>query len=245
MNNNEWYKDWFASDFYQTVYKHRDDNDAKLLLTLIIEILKLKKEDYILDAACGAGRHLNILKTLGFNNIYGFDLSLPLLKETKKRGINNIINADIRNVFFNIKFDVILNIFTSFGYFEDDLSNFLFFNNAKNFIKNIGYIVFDYFNNNFLSNNLVPFSRNVINNFEIIERRKIENNRVVKLIEINDNFNKYMFKESVKLYAPEFLEQKFNNLGYKVILKFGNYNGEIFDIKKSPRLIMILKNEKF
>ncbi len=244
MNNNEWYKEWFASNFYQIVYKHRDDKDASLLLSHIIKILNLETNSYILDAACGTGRHLNILKNLGFNNIFGFDLSLPLLKETKKRGINNIINADIRNIFFNAKFDVVLNIFTSFGYFADDYSNFLFFKNVKNFLKLNGYLVFDYFNSNFLKNNLIPFSQNKIDNFEISEHRTIENDRVEKLIEISDDTNVYKYKESVKLYTPDFLEQKFIDLGYKIITKFGNYDGESFNNDVSPRLIIILENEK-
>jgi SAM-dependent methyltransferase len=244
MEKYEWFKDWFASDYYQIVYKHRDNKDAQKLLELVINKLKIEKSCYILDAACGAGRHLSYLKEKGFYNLYGFDLSFPLLKLALQKGlVNSIVNADIRTVPFKIKFDLILNIFTSFGYFEDDCNNFLFFKNYKNSLKQKGIIVFDYFNSNYVCNNLVLESDTKIDDITINEKRTIENNRVIKKINIGNNLNNLVFFESVKLYKPEFLSQKFEEIGLKIIGEFGNYNGDSFDKSCSERIILFLENE--
>ena len=53
----EWYKDWFSSDEYLSLYPHRDDEDAEKLLELILTETNPVKNASVLDAACGAGRH--------------------------------------------------------------------------------------------------------------------------------------------------------------------------------------------
>ncbi len=241
-NQTEWYKDWFASDYYQLVYKHRDNNDAKRFLELILSKIELTKDSIILDAACGAGRHLKYLQEVGYKNLNGFDLSLPLLKNAKDNKVKNVINSDIRTVFYKCKFDLILNIFTSFGYFEDDRDNFLFFNNAKEFLRPEGILVFDYFNTNYLVKNLVLESNSKIDDIAINEKRRIEKERVEKTIILKTNEMQINFKESVKLYSPEFLINRFQEIGYKVCGIYGSYNGADFDINLSDRIILFLEN---
>ncbi|MFH0735397.1 MAG: class I SAM-dependent methyltransferase [bacterium] len=78
-NENLWYQDWFASDLYLQVYKHRDYKEAESFLLFMLKELNLAKNFTILDAACGAGRHCNFLSNMGYNAV-GFDLSKTLLK---------------------------------------------------------------------------------------------------------------------------------------------------------------------
>ncbi|HPN37229.1 MAG TPA: class I SAM-dependent methyltransferase [Melioribacteraceae bacterium] len=243
IENKEWFKDWFASDYYQSVYKHRDNNDAKKFINFIFNNINFTNECYILDAACGAGRHLKYLDTLGYKNVFGFDLSLPLLKAAKSKDVNKIINADIRNVFFKEKFDIILNIFTSFGYFDSDFDNFLFFQNAKLFLKQKGIIIFDYFNSNYLVKNLVVENNREIDDITINEKRNIINGRVEKEINIKSKNNTVSFIESVKLYKPDYLIDKFTEIGYKINSAYGNYTGELFNSEYSERIILFLNNE--
>ncbi|MDZ7767080.1 MAG: hypothetical protein U5K00_22140 [Melioribacteraceae bacterium] len=51
---------------------------------------------------------------------------------------------------------MILNVFTSFGYFESDKENFAFASNAFNFLEEDGYFVFDFLNKFYLEENLNP-----------------------------------------------------------------------------------------
>ena len=52
-----WYKDWFNSEYYLKVYKHRDESEAEKLVELIETNIKLIHQSLVLDMACGAGRH--------------------------------------------------------------------------------------------------------------------------------------------------------------------------------------------
>lgn len=243
----EWFEDWFASDQYLNVYKHRDESDAKKLLDLISKNISIPKDQLILDAACGAGRYTNLLLKKGYKAI-GFDLSLPLLRKAKV-GLKEVKNeniyfrSDIRKVGLKKKFALILNVFTSFGYFETDEENFSFIRNSINFLRSGGYFVFDYLNKEYVIQNLVSSSKKKIETYSIIEERKIEQNRVVKEITLEKDGQTNQFIESVALYSDREIQERFEAAGYKLIEKYGTYNGEKFNKNVSPRLIMILQNE--
>ena len=161
----EWFEDWFASDQYLNVYKHRDESDAQKLLSLISKHITLTKDELILDAACGAGRYTNLLLKKGYK-VIGFDLSLPLLKKAsvdsyKYMSDGIYFRADIRTIGLKKKFSLILNVFTSFGYFCTDEENFSFLRNSLKFLNPGGYFVFDYFNSNYI----IFYGRNNANTY--------------------------------------------------------------------------------
>ena len=75
----------------------------------------------ILDIPCGVGRHHKYLRDLGFE-VYGVDINEELIKAAKERnkGFEDYYEVnDMRKIDYNEEFDVVLNWFTSFGYFDD------------------------------------------------------------------------------------------------------------------------------
>ena len=100
-------------------------------------------------------------------------------------------------------------------------------------LKDTGYYVFDYLNPVYVENNLVPFSKSIKNNREIIEERKIIDGRVEKQITIKSNSGTRKYKESVKLYSSK--------IGFNILKSFGDYSGNEFDESKSNRMLIIFK----
>jgi len=242
---NLWYKDWFDSDYYLKVYEHRDQEDAQKLGELILQFVNLNSSASILDAACGAGRHSKFFASLGYK-VVGFDLSKSLLKiaakELKEKKYNiNFIKADLRHIFFKIKFDLVINLFTSFGYFKSDEENFAFCKNIYQSILKDGYYVLDYFNKDFLEMNLTSQSIKTFKDFNLSEERKIKNGRVEKKITIQLDGIENHYYESVKLYSLEFIRDNFEKIGYKLFKAFGDYQGNEFSRKESPRLILFFQ----
>ena len=243
---SEWYKNWFASEEYLEVYRHRNEEDANDLLNLILKSVNLQANSFVLDSACGAGRHSAALKEKGFN-VTAFDLSKSLLKIGKRNSkkLNRQIDffcSDIRNVSLKFKFDLIINLFTSFGYFNTDEENFSFIKQSKNLLKVGGYFVFDYFNKSDLIKNLVPETINVQNSKTYSEKRFIENDRVIKEINIKGNGVKNNYIESVMLYSPEKIISIFETTGYIIQNIYGDYKGSPFHFENSERLILIATN---
>ena len=58
----EWFADWFNSSYYQILYQNRDEKEAEKFLNVLQKFLK--KEEKILDVACGNGRHSIYLNSL-------------------------------------------------------------------------------------------------------------------------------------------------------------------------------------
>ena len=240
-----WYKDWFESPNYLHVYNHRDDSDAKKLSELILSVTNLPVSSKVLDAACGYGRHAIYLSLKGYK-VFGFDLSKNLLAKAYENSIAqnvklNLIQADIREICFKTEFDLILNLFTSFGYFESDDENFSFVRRAVKFLKENGYYVMDYFNKYYLEKNLVPQSEKIIDNLRVVEERKIVHDRVIKEITIFSNNSIEKYFESVKLYDVNTIIDEFLKAGYKFDKIFGDYDGNEFHKNLSPRLILFFK----
>jgi len=240
-----WYQRWFNSPYYNIVYNHRNINDAKILIDLLIANSQLTLGSKVLDAACGNGRHSLLLFTNGFN-VFGFDLSKQLINKAKlllkKNNYSpNLIIADMRNVTFTQCFDAVFNLFTSFGYFQNDEDNFSFIKNSFQFIKPGGWFFFDYFNSNYLKNNLIPFSSKSNKNVKIIEERGIKEKRLIKKIKIETKNKTLNFTESVAFYSPDEILGKFHEIGFRLFKLFGDYKGQGFDLKNSERLIAIFR----
>ena len=68
----DWFSDWFNSKYYHILYQNRDEKEAEQFLSKLQVFFR--KEDQLLDIACGNGRHSILLNTLGYNTT-GIDLS--------------------------------------------------------------------------------------------------------------------------------------------------------------------------
>jgi 2-polyprenyl-3-methyl-5-hydroxy-6-metoxy-1,4-benzoquinol methylase len=237
-----WYKDWFNSEDYLQVYKHRDSVEAEILVKLIQKKLNLLSGSYVLDMACGAGRHSIAFALKGYS-VKAVDLSERLINEAKKNAIQANVNvdfvqADIRDLKIDKQFDLVVNLFTSFGYFETDQENFIVIQKAYDLLKSGGYFVLDYLNKNYLKKNLVPLSTFSENGTTITQKRTINKNRVEKEITIEKNRLINKFYESVRLYDFDELKDILEGTGFRIFKTFGDFNGNIFEQNSSPRLVI-------
>ena len=236
-----WYKDWFNSENYLKVYKHRDESEAERLVTLIEENSNLEPQSSVLDMACGAGRHAIAFAKKGFK-VTAVDLSQRLLAEAKKNSIEAGVNidyvlSDILDYNSEQQFNLIVNLFTSIGYFEKDDENFAVVKKAYSLLKKEGYFVLDYFNKDFLLKNLVPTSIISENGLKITQNRSILGNRVVKKITIEKDGSIDEFYESVRLYSYEEMSRMLIQTGFDIKIEMGDFLGNSFQKENSPRLI--------
>ena len=239
----EWYKNWFNSEEYLQVYRHRDQKEATELVDLVLKNIETSKINSVLDMAAGTGRHAIIFAKKGFN-VTAVDLSdnlLAIAKEnsTKENVKVDFIHSDIRQFNPQNKYDLILNLFTSIGYFEEDEENFYVLNKAYKLLNKGGYFVLDYFNKAYLERNLVPNTVEEYNGSVITQKRFIKGERIIKEITIDRDGKTENYFESVRMFSKDELINMIEKLGFKIIKTFGDFLGNPFELESSPRIIII------
>jgi len=240
-NKSEWYLDWFNSPFYHQLYKERDYSEATYFMNNLISKLQIDKNSSILDLACGRGRYSLYLSKIG-HKVTGIDISKENISEAKKNESDklNYVHHDMRQP-LNEKFDLILNLFTSFGYYQNDKDNISVIKSIKYNLNSEGKAVIDFLNIDYVLNNLIKYEEKVFDKTRFVIKRYLENNLLVKDITIDSNNKAYKFQEKVKTYGlVDFLTMS-KECGLELKEKFGDYNLNTFNKNSSPRLIMVFE----
>ncbi|MGZ8538498.1 MAG: class I SAM-dependent methyltransferase, partial [Flavisolibacter sp.] len=118
MPAKEWYKEWFNSSFYHKLYFDRDENEASAFILRLLDHLKPPSGSFMLDVACGKGRHSKLLAEQGYD-VTGIDISLDSIQNAKQFEQEHLhfFQHDMRLPAWINYFDYAFNFFTSFGYF--------------------------------------------------------------------------------------------------------------------------------
>ena len=238
-NKSEWYLDWFNSPFYHLLYKERNSSEATYFMNNLINKLQIDKNSSILDLACGRGRYSLYLSNIG-HKVTGIDISKENISEAKKNESDklNYILHDMRYP-LNQKFDLILNLFTSFGYYEKDTDNLSVIKSIKSNLETDGQAVIDFFNIDYILDNLVEKEEKNIDKTKFIIHRYLENDLLVKDISILLNNKSYKFQEKVKAYRMDDFLAMFKNCNLKLKEIYGDYKLNSFNKNSSNRLIMV------
>ena len=153
--NNNLYKSWFDTPFYHILYKNRDYKEAEMFTRKLMRFIKLPLKSKILDLACGKGRHSINLNKMGYD-VTGVDNSIESIKKANEYNSQTLKFKvhDIRKP-LGQKFDLIVNLFTSFAYFDDFNDNLKTLESIKSSLNEEGLVVIDFLNIKYVKNNLI------------------------------------------------------------------------------------------
>ena len=241
MKIQDWFTDWFNTPYYHILYKERNDEDAQFFMKNITSFLNLPKTAHILDLPCGKGRHSLFLNSLGYK-ITGGDLSENSIQSAKKFE-NNTLTFSVHDMRHPLKntYDAIFNLFTSFGYFEDDNEDLLILKNFKQGLKKEGYFVFDFLNAEKIKLNLVPREAKTVDHITFHIRREIKDGFIFKYISFFADGKEHFHKEQVKYLDEDKMRTYFNKSGFNIVTIFGDYHLNPYKAETSDRLIIIAK----
>ena len=237
--NSQWFKSWFDTPFYHILYKDRDHNEAKAFMEKITTYLNVPEDGELLDLACGRGRHSIHLNQLGYH-VTGLDLSEESIKYAKQFE-NERLHFDVHDMSkpYHTKFDIVFNLFTSFGYFEKEEDNQNTINAIKDNLKPNGIGVIDFLNTEYVIDSLIPEETKIIDDITFNLKRFVENGYIIKDISFTFEGNDYKFQERVKAFTLNDFETMFEKAGLQLLDIFGDYKLGKFYEKQSERLIMI------
>ncbi|HZG87110.1 class I SAM-dependent methyltransferase [Paenibacillus sp.] len=238
--NKPWYERTFCED-YLAVYKHRDVKGAEHEVRAMSAWLRLPPRASVLDLCCGTGRHSVVLRRLGYS-VVGVDLSETLLAVARKREPNGIrwVRGDMRAVPLAERFDAVLNLFTSFGYFESDAENEKVLREMHRLLRPGGRFVIDFLNPSYTKEHLVPRSTKRDGPLYIEETRTIQAGCVVKTIRVSERgASARTYEERVKLYELSDFVRMLKGAGLTLLRAFGDYDGSDYEEARSKRLILV------
>ncbi|MFM9826910.1 class I SAM-dependent methyltransferase [Flavobacterium sp.] len=240
-STNNWFASWFDTPYYHILYKERNYREAQVFMDNLTHYLNLPEKAKVLDLACGKGRHSIYLNQLGYD-VVGADLSENSINEANKNN-NETLHFqvhDMREVFED-KFDAIFNLFTSFGYFENDEDNLTTLKAMKESLTEYGFAVIDFMNVNQVIANLVPEELKTVENIDFHIKRYVSDGHIYKEIDFEDQGEKFHFTEKVKALTLQDFEKLMEEAGIFLLDIFGDYKLKKFHRTDSERLIMIFK----
>ncbi len=240
----EWYKDWFNSPYYDLLYYKRNQQEAAEFINLLITHLKPDTASYILDVACGKGRHSKVLADKGFD-VTGIDLSEASIIEAKKSETEKLhfFQHDMRLPFYINYFNYAFNFFTSFGYFRTQREHDDAIRTIAQSVKIKGIVVIDYLNVHYAEDSLIKNEDIILDSTCFHIARWHDEKHFFKEIRIEESgksLNKVYTEIVTKFSLGDFTDMlAYQNMQVQEV--FGDYKLSDYNVRTSPRMIIIAK----
>jgi SAM-dependent methyltransferase len=242
--SSNWFKDWFNSPYYHTLYFEHDEKEAATFINRLLQHLQPAEKARLLDVACGRGRHSKLLAAKGFD-VTGIDIapaSIAIAKQNENAHLH-FYEHDMRQPFWVNYFDYAFNFFTSFGYFRTEREHYNAIRSIAQSLKTNGTLVLDYLNVHYAEDHLVHKQEKKVGNVNYYLTKWFDETHFYKKVVIEDDNQEVPveFTEKVaKLTMGDFNDMfAFHNLQIQEV--FGDYNLGGYDVKDSPRMILVAK----
>ena len=243
--NMAWYEDdklWEM--FYECMFDEESFIQAQ---EQIPELLSLVSTDVcrVLDLGCGPGRHCLALAKMGYE-VTGVDTSAFLLSRAKEKALKSnlsvkFIRANMLDFKSDKKFDLIVNMFNSFGYFDTQEDNQMVLNTAYENLADKGTLLLDTVGKETLARTIQPVHLSEYENGDI----RIERPVLIENMQIFSN--QWMLIRGDKVftrdyqhfvYTPMELSQMCYQAGFKQVDCYGSLQADTYDLA-SDRLVVV------
>ena len=241
----DWYDGFFEDDWLDEIALHADDEWTDRQTSFLVEELELEPGERVLDLACGHGRVALPLAERGLE-VTGVDLSprsLELARAAAEgQGLHvAFVQSDMREIDFVGEFDAAYNVYTSFGYFEEDGENQRVLDAVARALRPGGRFLIDVINPTGLA---VRFQSRMWDEldsgatflqeheFDVIGGR----NKAVWTF-LHPDGTRRELAHSLRVYAPWELVRMLRNAGLEVTGSWGNFDGDHLELS-SRRLIL-------
>lgn len=215
-------------------------------VTNLVSLLKLTPGASVLDLCCGPGRHSLELARRGFS-VVGVDRTKIYIEKAQKQAESEgleveLIQKDMRNFCRPDSFDAVINVFTSFGYFEDERDDELVLKNVHRSLKEGGVFLIDLMGKEILARIFRERDWQEIEGAVMLEDRKISKswswieNRWIML----KDGRAEEFKITHRIYSAVELTRLLSDSGFHTIAVHGDLAGAPYD-HKAKRLVIVAR----
>ena len=242
-----WWQKFFDGN-YVKIYEELERRTSREVDS-ILRMMNLKSKARILDLCCGYGRHSIELAQKGFV-VTGYDLSDFFLKKARKDAAGlglkiRFIKGDMRKLPFEARFDAVVNVFTSFGYFEKERDDLKVLKGVCKALKKNGLFLLDVTNREHLIRGFQRRTWRPEKDFIVLEDNfldlftsRLENTRTL----IFENGKRAEHSFSLRLFSLAEMLNLLNRAGFVLESVYGGFDFMEYSLD-SPRMILVSRKK--
>ncbi|GCE06842.1 class I SAM-dependent methyltransferase [Dictyobacter aurantiacus] len=245
MGETPWYEKFFNEDYARLYAPFLLPASTEQDVTDIIRLLDLQPEHSVLDLCCGYGRHALELARYGCQ-VTGQDLSPRLLERAQASASEQQLQVrwlqgDMRTIPFENEFDAIINMFTSFGYFDSDEEDQKVLQQVHKALKPGGFFLLETIHQARVARTSAP--QGIIrypDGLIVLEERQLDlfsshNNVRISLLYPDGRRSEH--RQSIRVYTLTELAHMLRQAGLELTTYYGGLDGSALTIES--RLVLI------
>jgi len=244
----EWWEDIYNRQIYFDLYEEADTRLAEQEAQQIVTLLHPSDRARILDVCCGYGRHSIPLAQRGFQ-ITGIDLSTTQIQHAREIAKNTHTHLDFhvtdaRKLDFHRSFDVVLNMFVSFGFFTTENENKEVLRGIQRALKPGGKLLLDFWNREKEIREFKPTACETIRDIIVLKEWQFDalGGRLDwKNTVIFPDGKRESWEHSVRAYTVAELKALVEEAGLRVEAVYGSLAGEKYTLDSPSAIIIATK----
>ena len=244
----QWYKSFFGQD-YLDVYEHVLTSDHSVAeAEFVRRALDLEAGARVLDLCCGQGRHAVPFAKMGMR-VTGLDMTESYLALARSAadaaGVElRLVHGDMREIPYEGEFDAVINMFTAFGYFDEEADDQRVLDSAARALKPGGRLLLDLLNRDWVAANYVQHETRLAedgNRYdESREFDSVAGRNHVNFTIVAPDGGERRTGHHIRLYVATEISRMLTRAGLAFERAYGDYQGNEVSIE-TRRMIVVAR----
>ncbi len=244
---SQWFEDEaYWEKLYPFLFQDLEPETAGRVADFVLDMLGATDGD-VLDLACGPGRYALALAKRGCR-VTGVDLSPFLLRKAMVRARDEdveveLLQDDMRHFVRPEAFDLVINLTTSFGYFDDKGDDLRVLENMHRSLRKGGALIIDVMGKEVLARGFLPTtSTELADGRLLVQRHEIfdEWTRIRNEWIVIENDSTTTFRFHLTIYSGRELKDRLLKVGFDDVRLFGSMDGSEYGLD-ARRLVAVAR----
>ena len=240
---------WHSQDAFWELFEPILFNQQRLSSTpeevnRIVKLLQIEEQARILDLCCGMGRHSLELSRRAYD-VIGVDRTAAYIEkarlEAEKLNLKaTFIHGDMREYRVPNSFDVIINMFGSFGYFENPDDDRKVVTNMCQSLRAGGQFLIETAGKEIVARDFQEMEWSEVGDLLVLSERKVSQNwgRIETRWIVIQGTKRVEHRVSVRSYSAVELSSLLFDCGFSKVQVYGSLDGIEYD-QRAQRLVVV------
>ncbi len=246
----DWYQDFFGDEWLQLATQQFSPEVTSAQVDFVVAKSGIQPGDWVLDLCCGHGRHSLELARRGYR-VVGLDFNQPSLALARASAAEQdlkieFIQSDMRHIPYPAEFDLIVNLFTAFGYFEDQAQDQMVLDAVAAALKPGGGFLIDTINQAWLMRHFEARGwRELPDGSLMFEERQFDlltgRNKVAWRF-VHTDGNRGEVRHSLRVYTLVELVDMLEEAGLGFEAVWGGFDGDEYGLDVNRMIVLAVKD---